>query len=451
MSGFDDSLQENQVKKNILIIGAGAVGAVVAHKCAQNSRFFASVCVASRTLEKCHAVIRSIEAKDYPRDAMFALSARRIDAYDAAAVVELMRESNADIVINVCTAFVNMSVMEACLACGVAYIDTAVHEDYDVMNAPYPWYANHEWKRREAFAAKGLTAILGVGFDPGVVNAYCAYAQRHEFDSVLSIDIMDVNDGSHDCFFSTNFDPEINLREVIEDAGCLEEGEWRSYPHHSRTAEYQFPEVGKRKLYLMGHDEVHSLSVNIKGVRTVRFWMGFDDHYLNCLNVFEKVGLLNHRKVIIPDGQSVVPLHVLKACLPNPSSLAPNYSGKTCIGVRIQGTACGENKEVFIYNVCRHEDAYEDVGSQAIAFTAGAPPVAAAILVAQGVWNPRTMVNVEELEPEPFLFALERLGLPTTIRRPGEQGSVQKELNHEASVPLPPPTSHANFETLPTW
>lgn len=405
------------MKKNILIVGAGAVGTVVAHKCAQNGHLFGTVCLSSKNLGKCATVLRSIEARSHRRADACRMFAREVDARDTRALIQLIVDTRADIVINVCTAFVNMSVMDACLATGAAYIDTAVHEDSSVLNAPYPWYANFEWRKRSAFASKGLTAILGVGFDPGVVNAYCAYAQRHELDTITSIDIMDVNDGSHGRFFSTNFDPEINLREVIEDAGCLEDGEWRAYPHHSRTTSFDFPEVGEKKLYLMGHDEVHSLSLNIPGVKTVRFWMGFDDHYLNCLNVFEKVGLLNHRQVTTADGQTVVPLHVLKACLPNPASLASTYSGKTCIGALIAGKRDGADEEVFLYNICDHEAAYADVGSQAIAFTAGVPPVAAAILVANGQWDCKTMANVEELDPVPFLQLLKELGLPTVLRR----------------------------------
>lgn len=416
------------MKKNVLIIGAGAVGAVVAHKCAQRSDVFGSVCLSSRTVAKCKAAIRSVESKNYPKAGAFRLFAQAIDAYDAEAVAKLIRQTESHIVINVCTAFVNMAVMDACLATGAAYIDTAVHEDYDVMNAPYPWYANFEWKKRSHFAERGLTAILGAGFDPGVVNAYCAYAQRAEFDSISTIDIMDINDGKHGRFFSTNFDPEINLREVIEDACCLEDGEWRRYTHHSRTRDYEFPEVGARKLYLMGHDEVHSLSLNIKGVRSVRFWMGFDDHYLNCLNVFEKVGLLNHQKVTIPDGQEVAPLHVLKACLPDPASLAPTYKGKTCIGTLIRGLHHGVDKELFIYNICDHEQAYADVGSQAIAYTAGVPPVAAAVLVAQGAWDVKTMANVEELDPVPFLDVLSQMGLATAVRKsaPSQEGEADE-------------------------
>ena len=306
-----------------------------------------------------------------------------------------------------------MSVMTACIETGAAYIDTAVHEDYNVMNAPYPWYSNFEWLKKDLCKEKGVTAILGCGFDPGVVNAYCAYAERYEFDSIDSIDIMDVNDGNHGRFFSTNFDPEINLREIIEDAGCLEDGNWKTFPHHSRSMEYDFPVVGQKKLYLMGHDEVHSLSVHIKGVKNVRFWMGFDDHYINCLNVFKNVGLLNHQQVKTSDGTEVVPLHVLKACLPDPASLAENYKGKTCIGTLIKGVYQNRKKEMFVYNICDHQETYSDVDSQAIAFTAGVPPVAAAKLIALGEWDIKGMANVEELAPKPFFDVLEEMGLPT--------------------------------------
>ncbi len=400
-----------------MIIGAGAVGAVAAHKCAQNSALFAKLCLASRRLQKCEDIITAIERKGYRHQHRFDMRGYALDAYNTEEIISLITETDTHIVINVCTAFVNMSILDACLATGVAYIDTAVHEDYAVMNAPYPWYANYEWKKKARCKETGITAILGCGFDPGVVNAYVSYAQHCEFDHIDSIDIMDVNAGNHGEFFSTNFDPEINLREIIEDAGCLEDGQWRNYPHHSRSMEYDLPVVGKQKLYLMGHDEVHSLATTIKGVKTVRFWMGFNAHYLNCLTVFEKVGLLNHQAVTTANGIEVAPLHVLKACLPDPASLAPNYSGKTCIGTLLKGVYQGKAKEVFIYNICDHQETFADVNAQAVAFTAGVPPVAAAILIAQGAWDSKTMVNVEELAAKPFLKILAEQGLSTIIRK----------------------------------
>ncbi len=413
------------MKKRVLIIGAGAVGAVVANKCAQNSQVFSEVCIASHHVEKCNSILDGIKNKNNIEGCC--IYTAHVDACNTQDVISRIIDSGSDIVINVCTAFVNMSILDACIATGAAYIDTAVHEDYDVMNAPYPWYANFEWKKRQRCKEKGVTAILGAGFDPGVVNAYCAYAQKKEFDVIDSIDIMDVNAGDHGCFFSTNFDPEINLREIIEDAGCLEDGQWRTYQHHSRAIEYDFPEVGLHKLYLMGHDEVHSLSINIADVKSVRFWMGFSDHYINCLNVFKNVGLLNHKKIQISGGQNVVPLHLLKACLPEPASLAPNYIGKTCIGTLIKGTYNNKPKEVFIYNICDHQEAYHDVNSQAIAFTAGVPPVAAALLIARGDWDVKTMANVEELDPEPFLSILNKMGLSTCIH--------ETPINDELSLP----------------
>ncbi len=405
------------MRKNILIIGAGAVGAVSAHKCSQRSDVFASVCLASKTVAKCDKIIESIKSKNHSHKESFELYSRQVDAFDAKALVELMQETKTDIVINVCTAFVNMTIMDACLEVGVAYIDTAVHEEYDVMNAEYPWYAEFEWKRRDEFKDRGVTAILGCGFDPGVVNAYCAYAQEYEFDTISTIDIIDVNDGNHGHYFATNFDPEINLREIIEDAGCLEDGEWRNYPHHSRSMEYDMPVVGKKKVYLMGHDEVHSLAINIKGVESVRFWMGFNDHYINCVDVLKNIGLLSHQAVTTSNGEEIVPLHVVKACLPDPGSLAKNYTGKTCIGTLITGKYQNKEKRVFIYNICDHQTCYEDVDSQAIAFTAGMPPVAAAVLIAKGEWDVKTMVNVEELESMPFINTLTDMGISTVVRK----------------------------------
>lgn len=408
-------MKMNRRKKNVLIIGAGGVGAVAAHKCAQHNHRLGNICIASRTLEKCEAIIESIHRKGNLRDPEKKLYAHQLDAEHADNVVDMIRRTDSDIVINLGTAFLNAGVMDACLQTGTAYIDTAVTEDINVINAPYPWYAAHDWKLKPEFQDKGVTAILGVGFDPGVVNAYCAHALKHEFDHIDVIDILDINAGDHGRFFSTNFDPEINLREVMEEVGYLEDGQWRQCGHHERSMTYEFPEVGKQKLYLMGHDEVHSLSVNTD-VKTIRFWMGFSDHYLQCFEVLEKIGLLNHEPVQTAEGDEVVPLKVLKACLPDPASLASGYTGKTYIGTRMQGVKNGRKKDIFIYNVCDHEACYEELESQAISYTAGVPPVAAALLIADGTWDVRKMVNVEELNPGPFLGLLGEMGLPTSIK-----------------------------------
>ena len=401
--------------KNVLIIGAGGVGAVVAHKCAQHNGILGDICIASRTIEKCEKIIESIHRKNNLQDKTRKLYARQLDASKVENVAKLIRETRSEIVINIGTAFANLPIMEACLEVGVAYIDTAVHEDINVIDAKYPWYAQYEWKRRSLFKEKGLTAILGVGFDPGVVNAYCASALKHEFDEISVVDIMDVNAGNHGKFFATNFDAEVNLREIYETVGYWEDRQWKECPHHSKSMAYDFPVVGQHKLYLMGHDEVHSLSVNLD-VDTVRFWMGFSDHYINCFTVLEKIGLLNHETVKTAEGLDVVPLKVVKACLPDPASLAPDYTGKTCIGNRITGKKDGRDKEIFIYNICDHKQCYEEVESQAISYTAGVPPVAAAILIANGQWDVKTMVNVEELDPDPFLDLLSDMGLPTETK-----------------------------------
>lgn len=400
------------MKKNVLIIGAGGVGSVTTHKCAQHNDMLGDICIASRTLAKCEKIIESIRRKDNLLDKTKKLYAKQVDAAQRDQVVQLIKRTGSEIVINVGTAFVNMSILDACIETGAAYIDTAVHEEVEVVNADYPWYAEFEWKRRSLCRRKKITAVLGAGFDPGVVNAYCAYALKHEFDTVREIDIMDVNSGDHGKFFATNFDPEINLREIVEQVGYWENRQWKECEHHSRSMEYDFPEVGRHKLYLMGHDEVHSLSVNLD-VDTVRFWMGFSDHYINCFKVLDNIGLLNHKTVTTAEGLEVVPLKVLKACLPDPASLAPSYTGKTCIGNLIKGEKDGREKEVFIYNICDHQQCYEEVGSQAISYTAGVPPVATALLIADGRWDVQAMKNVEELDPDPFLELLGTMGLPT--------------------------------------
>jgi saccharopine dehydrogenase-like NADP-dependent oxidoreductase len=247
-----------------------------------------------------------------------------------------------------------------------------------------------------------------------VVNAYCAYARKHCFDRIDSIDIMDVNAGDHGRYFATNFDAEINFREFTEAVWTWVDRQWVSLPVHTEKRSFDFPVVGEQTLYLTGHDELHSLSQNIDA-NSIRFWMGFSDHYINCFTVLKNTGLLSEQAVRTAEGVEIVPLKVVKACLPDPASLAPNYKGKTCIGNLVKGEKDGRQIEVFIYNVCDHHACYEEVESQAISYTAGVPPVAAAILIAQGTWDAKTMVNVEELDPDPFLELLGTMGLPTTV------------------------------------
>ncbi len=411
------------MKQNVLIIGAGGVAHVAAHKAALHNDELGDLCIASRTVAKAEAILASVRRKGHVKDASRKLQARPLDALDVPATARLIRETGSQIVINLGSAFVNMAVLEACLETGAAYLDTAIHEEPDKVCETPPWYANYEWKRRDRCRAKGLTAILGAGFDPGVVNAYCALAARRHFDTLDTLDILDVNAGRHGKYFATNFDPEINFREFIKVWTWIDR-QWREYPTHSVKRVYEFPVVGRQPVYLNGHDELHSLSRNIEA-NSIRFWMGFGDHYINVFTVLRTLGLLSHLPVTLSTGQQVVPLKVVKALLPDPKTLAPGYTGKTCIGVFARGTKDGKPRELLIYQVSDHAACYAEVESQAISYTAGVPPVAAARLVARGAWDPGTMVNVEELDPEPFLALLDTMGLPTEFReiRPGSKAS----------------------------
>uniref|UniRef100_A0A7C1SYF8 Saccharopine dehydrogenase family protein n=1 Tax=Agrobacterium albertimagni TaxID=147266 RepID=A0A7C1SYF8_9HYPH len=402
------------MKKNVLIIGAGGVAQVVAHKCAQNNDVLGDIHIASRTKAKCDAIIASVHEKKAMKQEGV-LEAHALDALDIEATKALIKKLGTEIVINVGTAFLNMSVLRACMDTGVAYIDTAIHEEPNKICETPPWYGNYEWKRAEECAEKGITAILGAGFDPGVVNAYARLAKDEYLDKVTDVDIVDINGGSHGKYFATNFDPEINFREFTGVVYSWQGGEWKVNKMFEIGKDYDLPVVGTRRAYLCGHDEVHSLAKNMDGA-DVRFWMGFGDHYINVFTVLKSIGLLSEQPVKLADGSEVVPLKVVKACLPDPASLAPNYEGKTCIGDYVKGLKDGEEKTVFLYNVADHKEAYNEVGSQGISYTAGVPPVAAAMLVATGEWDVKKMANVEELPPKPFINLLNKIGLPTRIQ-----------------------------------
>ena len=400
------------MKRNVLIIGAGGVAQVVAHKCAQNNDRLGDLHIASRTKSKCEAIIASVHEKNAMKvPGVFA--AHAVNAMDSAEVAGLIRDTGAQIVINVGSAFVNMTVLEACIETGVAYMDTAIHEDPKKICETPPWYGNYEWQRRDRCKAAGVTAILGIGFDPGVVNAWARVAEGM-LDKITSIDIVDINAGSHGKWFATNFDPEINFREFTGTVYSWQKGAWQSNSMFEVGRVWNLPVVGDQKAYLTGHDEVHSLSARYKDA-DVRFWMGFGDHYINVFTVLQNLGLLSEQPVKTAEGLEVVPLKLVKAVLPDPASLAPDYEGKTCIGDLVKGTQNGQPGEVFIYNVADHKDAYNEVGSQGISYTAGVPPVAAAILVARGIWDVKRMVNVEDLPARPFLELLGKLGLPTRV------------------------------------
>ncbi|WP_050526962.1 saccharopine dehydrogenase family protein [Pseudorhodobacter aquimaris] len=402
------------MKRNVLIIGAGGVAQVVAHKCAQNNDVLGDLHIASRTLSKCEAIIQTVHEKAAMK-VPGPFHAYTLDATNVEAVKTLIRQTGAQIVINVGSPFVNMTVLDACIDTGAAYIDTAIHEDPTKICETPPWYANYEWKKREACKAAGVTAVLGAGFDPGVVNAFARYAVDACMDEVHSIDIVDINAGNHGKYFSTNFDPEINFREFTGTVYSWQKGAWQENKMFEVMREDDLPVVGKQKSYMSGHDEVHSLS-NRYPQADVRFWMGFGDHYINVFTVLQNLGLLSEQPVTTAEGLEVVPLKVVKAVLPDPSSLAPNYTGKTCIGDFVKGTKDGQPVEVFVYNISDHKDAYNEVGSQGISYTAGVPPVAAAMLIAEGTWDVGHMANVEDLDARPFLGLLNKIGLPTRIK-----------------------------------
>ncbi|RMG92459.1 MAG: saccharopine dehydrogenase family protein [Zetaproteobacteria bacterium] len=401
---------------NVLIIGAGGVGLACAHKAAQHAVELGDITVASRTKTSADDVVEHVRRRGSLK-AGRKLASARVDAMDTSEVARLIRQSRAGIVINVASPFCNLSIQDACLETGAHYIDTAVHEVEGRVNEPPPWYANYEWPRRGLFEQAGVTAILGCGFDPGAVNAFCAWAAKHRFDRIDEIDIMDVNAGHHGRFFATNFDPETNLREILEDVVYWEDGQWKRIPHHSMHREYDFPEVGRHVIYAMGHDEVHSLAVHFKPKR-VQFWMGFSEQYLRVFEVLEKLGLLSEQPVEV-DGCHVKPLRLLKKLLPDPKSLAPDYSGEVCIGCLIKGIRDGEPGSIFIYSTCDHAACYREIGAQAISYTTAVPAVTAALLIARGDWNVRRMVNVEELDPDPFLELMPRLGIGWQVREEG--------------------------------
>jgi saccharopine dehydrogenase-like NADP-dependent oxidoreductase len=413
------------MKKNVLIIGAGGVAQVVAHKCAQNNDVLGDIHIASRTKAKCDAIIASVHEKKAMKQPGV-LEAHALDALDIEATKALIVKTGSQIVINVGTAFLNMSVLRACMDTGVAYIDTAIHEEPNKICETPPWYGNYEWKRAAECEEKGITAILGAGFDPGVVNAYARLAKDEYLDTVTDVDIVDINAGSHGKYFATNFDPEINFREFTGVVYSWQGGEWNVNKMFEIGKDYDLPVVGTRRAYLCGHDEVHSLAKNMEGA-DVRFWMGFGDHYINVFTVLKNIGLLSEQPVKLANGDEVVPLKVVKACLPDPSSLAPEYEGKTCIGDFVKGIKDGKERTVFIYNVADHKEAFNEVGSQGISYTAGVPLVAAALLVATGEWDVKKMANVEELAPRPFLNILNKIGLQTCIR--DEQG--ERELHFD--------------------
>jgi carboxynorspermidine synthase len=399
---------------SILQIGAGGVGSVIAHKVAQNNHILGDLVLASRTQAKCDRILSSIARCGNSKDTSRRLESRPLDAHDVDSVARLIDEVKPKLVINAGPPWVNVDIMEACLRTGAPYLDTSVATDLCSPGQQVPEAYDPQWAFRERYAKAGLTAILGAGFDPGVVSAFAAYAWKHMFDEIDSIDVLDVNAGNHGRKFATNFDPETNLLEIQGDSFYWENGQWKQVPCHTRSMQYTFPEVGRFTLYSMAHDEVRSLAEFIPAKR-VEFWMGFSENYLRYFNVLRDIGMLSPVPVTTSDGITVSPLKVLKALLPEPTSLAPAYTGKTCIGTLVRGRMRGEPRSKFLYNICDHAEAYREVESQAISYTTGVPAVTAALLFFSGEWARPGVNNLEQLDPDPFLKLMPSVGLSWEI------------------------------------
>jgi len=394
------------MSKKVLIIGAGGVGNVVAHKCAQAHEHFSEILLASRNENKCKAIAADVKAATGR-----AIRTAAVDADDVKATVALIQSFKPDLVINVALPYQDLPLMDACLHAGVHYLDTANYEPPNHAKFEYSW----QWAYRERFAKAGLTALLGSGFDPGVTNVFCAYAQKHLFDTIETIDIMDANAGDHGYPFATNFNPEINIREITQRGRYWEKGEWKETDPLSIKQVYDYPVVGPKDSYLLYHEELESLAINIKGLKRIRFFMTFSERYLTHLRVLENVGMTRIDPIDF-QGHKIVPIQFLKALLPDPASLGPRTKGKTCIGCEITGTKDGKKRKVFIYNVCDHQECYAEVKSQAISYTTGVPAAIGGIMIASGLWKKPGVWNMEEMDPDPFMAELNKRGLPWHVK-----------------------------------
>ncbi|MCW8929905.1 MAG: saccharopine dehydrogenase family protein [Gammaproteobacteria bacterium] len=386
----------------VLIIGAGGVGRVTTNKCVHNSHVFKKIILASRTIARCEEI-----QQDLPSGA---IEIAQIDADDTVQTAELIKSTGADIVINVALPYQDLTIMDACLKTGAAYIDTANYEHPDTAHFEY----KEQWQRHDAFQKAGVMGLLGCGFDPGVTNIFCAYAQKHYFDEIHTIDILDCNAGDHGYPFATNFNPEINLREVSANGRYWEEGEWIETQPMEIKMVWDYPEVGKKDSYLLYHEEMESLVKHINGLKRIRFFMTFGESYLTHMRCLENVGMLRIDEVDV-DGQKIIPLKLLKALLPDPASLGPRTKGKTNIGIVAEGLKEGARKKIYIYQVSDHEACYQETKAQAVSYTAGVPPALGAKLIAEGKWQGQGVFNVEQFDPDPFMDELNQQGLPWKI------------------------------------
>lgn len=423
------------MSKKVLIIGAGGVGRVVAHKCAQVPTVFDAIYLTSRRIEKCDAIAEELSIP---------IQTAQVNADNTLELVQWIKRFCPDLVINVALPYQDLTIMDACLETGVHYVDTANYEPRNLAKFEYHW----QWAYHKRFKERGITALLGSGFDPGVTNVFCAYAQKHLFNRIHTIDILDCNDGNHGHPFATNFNPEINIREITANGRYWEKGEWRETAPLAKSLNFDFPGIGVRKAYLMYHEELESLCRNIPKVRRIRFWMTFSKSYLTYLKALENVGLTRIDPVDF-NGQSVVPLQFLKTLLPDPGDLGPHTKGQTCIGCLIQGepktstntetktsqeaqkapeadelkeqwrrqeTNNCQLKQVFIYNNCDHQDCFREVRSQAVSYTTGVPAMIGAKMILEGRWNRPGVFNIEQFDPDPFMADLEKYGLPWHVK-----------------------------------
>ncbi len=384
-----------------LIIGAGGVASVAVHKCCQNSDVFEEICIASRTKAKCDALKEKLDGGKTK------ITTAKVDANNVDELVALISKEKPDVVLNLALPYQDLTIMDACLATKTNYVDTANYEPEDTAKFEYKW----QWAYRDKFEKAGITALLGSGFDPGVTGVFSAYAQKHYFDEIETLDILDCNAGDHGYPFATNFNPEINIREVTAKGSYFENGKVVETEPMAIKRVYNFPEIGPMDMYLLHHEEIESLALNLKGIKRIRFFMTFSQKYLNHLYCLQDVGMTS----IVPieyEGKMIVPLQFLKAVLPDPASLGPRTKGKTNIGCIFTGKKDGKDRKYYVYNVCDHEACYKEVGSQAISYTTGVPAMIGAMMLMTGKWNKKGVHNIEEFDPDPFMEALNKFGLP---------------------------------------
>ena len=385
-----------------LIIGCGGVASVAIHKCVQNDAVFEEIMIASRTKSKCDALKDKLSGKSKT-----IIHTAQVDADNVDELIELINSFKPDVVLNLALPYQDLTIMDACLATKTHYVDTANYEPEDTAKFEYKW----QWEYRDRFREAGITALLGSGFDPGVTSVFAAYALKHEFDEINYIDILDCNAGDHGYPFATNFNPEINIREVSAKGSYWEAGHWVETEPMEIKRVYDFPEIGEKDMYLLHHEEIESLAINIPGIKRIRFFMTFGESYLRHLKCLENVGMTSIEPIMY-EGKEIIPLQFLKAVLPDPASLGPRTVGKTNIGCIFIGKKDGKEKTYYLYNTCDHQECYREVGSQAVSYTTGVPAMIGAMMLMTGTWQGPGVFNIEEFDPDPFMDALNKWGLP---------------------------------------